>query len=102
MPKTPKKTAKSVSKKSPVKAKAKAKLKTKIKVKASAKASGREVMNTKGSRRGFMWKILEQKQQKIKEQLNSGPPSANPEDRFRPQAGQNGFARFHGPRRRAG
>lgn len=54
------------------------------------------------SRRGFMWKVLEQKQAEMKQKENKGPIPTDPKDRFQPTATPNGFARFNGPRRRAG
>jgi len=100
MPKSPKKSAKpalkSAAKKTAVKMKAGAKPKAKM------KASVKPMAEHKGSRRGFMWKVLEQKQQKQKEQAMPGMTSVNPEERQRPSATSEGFARFHGPRRRVG
>lgn len=92
MPKTPKKSVKSAAKKPAVKAKAKLKMKSSVK----------PMDGNKGSRRGFMWKMLEQKQQKQKEMAASGLPSVNPEERVRPSATPHGHARFNGPRRRVG
>jgi hypothetical protein len=94
MPKTPKKTAKTAAKK-PV---AKAKAQPKMKMKASMKPKA----DTKGSRRGFMWKALEQKQKKQKEQGIVTQLSVNPNDRVQTHATKHGFARFNGPRRRVG
>ena len=96
MPKTPKKTAKTIKKKvAAVKAK---KAAPKLKLKSTAKPQA----EAKGSRRGFMWKVLEHKQQKQKEQSGSMLNSANPQDRAHGHANQHGYGRFNGPRRRVG
>lgn len=93
MPKTPKKSAKKPLAKKTT-AKPKAARKTKSSVAAVAPAAG--------SRRGFMWKVLEQKQLKQKERETQKPDSANPFERSQPAATEAGFGRFHGPRRRVG
>lgn len=54
------------------------------------------------SKRGFMWKVLEQKQADMKNKTPHGPMPNDAKDRFQPPANPNGFSRFHGPRRRAG
>lgn len=107
MPKTPvKKAAKKVQSKTktalklakpPGAMKAKAKTQAKAKVKPAA-------AKKENSGRGFMWKVLEQKQAEQQKRQNGEAQghSTNPEDRFRPQGPQNGFSRFNGPRRRVG
>jgi hypothetical protein len=91
MPKTPKKSVKSKAKKPATKSKSKPKLKSSV----------TSISGNKGSRRGFMWKMLEQKQQKQKEVATSVSINVNPEERLRPNASHQGHARFNGPRRRA-
>ena len=92
MSKALKKSAKAHAKKTPTKLKAKAKIKVKSKAKAVAKPES--------SQRGFMWKVLELKERKLKEQHQNSTP--NPMDRERPTASTQGFARFNGPRRKVG
>jgi hypothetical protein len=87
MPKSTKKPAKKTAKK------------TSTKRKAAPKAKVKAAPPERGSRRGFMWKVLEQKQMKQKEQ--AALPHVNPEERVQRTANPNGFARFNGPRRRA-
>lgn len=94
MSKSPKKAAKAPAKKPAAKTKYKAKAKPKLK--ASVKAAAPE----RGSRRGFMWKVLEQKQIKQKEQ--GALPHVNPDERAHRPATAHGFGRFNGPRRRVG
>lgn len=56
------------------------------------------------SKRGFMWKLLENKEKQLKEQAQK--PHANPEQRgeqgFRSHPREPAFSKFSGPRRRAG
>ncbi len=72
---------------------AKVKVKTKAKVKAAPESHG--------SRRGFMWKILELKEQRLK-QRGGHMPAVESGDKVHPTATQDGYARFNGPRRRVG
>lgn len=52
-------------------------------------------------KRGFMWKLLQEKQAQQKLVNGHIGNTANPTERILPRGSQNGFARFNGPRRKA-
>lgn len=54
-------------------------------------------------KRGFMWKLLQEKQAQQKLMNGHMGNTANPTERLLPRGVQNqtGFARFNGPRRKA-
>ncbi len=87
----------------PKKSKPQAKPKTKAKMKTTAKAKP-AMKAARGSKRGFMWKALEQKQATLKEHgmLPAGHMPVG-EQKIKPlTSSPTGFSRFNGPRRRAG
>ena len=91
MPKAPlKKTKKSI------------KAKAAPKVNAKAKKPAKKAVPQAPPGRGFMWKLLKQKQAEL---TNGSKPGVNPmnaEDRFKNYAREPSFTKFAGPRRRAG
>lgn len=96
MPKSPaKKSAKPVKKSS----------KPAVKAKAKAKPKSPVVSAPAASERGFMWKILQKKQERLKQaELHPANPHKAPmTEASQPDAeSRHGFSRFNGPRRRAG
>ncbi len=79
----------------------------------SAKTMKKSVSKAKGKskkspapvhERGFMWKVLKQKQseQKQLEKNPTNPHQAGSDNQPRVHAHHTGFGRFAGPRRRAG
>lgn len=94
------------NKKSPTKAKSPSKPKMKAAPKAKAakaKAPAKFPVKHHGEKpvRGFMWKVLEQKQAEQKERGNL-PPGHMPESENNKFHDEPGHSRFNGPRRRVG
>lgn len=98
------------NKTSPKKAKSPAKTKPKPKLKAVPKAKAAKPKaptkfpvkhHAEKSGRGFMWKVLEQKQAEQKERGNL-PPGHMPEAENNKFHDEPGHSRFNGPRRRVG
>ena len=78
------------------------KAKTAPQVKAKAKKPAKKAAVQATPKRGFMWKILKQKQA---ERTDGSKPSVNPlnmEDKFKKYSREPSFTKFAGPRRRAG
>lgn len=86
---------------SPKKAKSPAKPKLKAAPKAKAAKAKPQPKAAQKPVRGFMWKVLEQKQQEHKERGNL-PPGHMPDAENNKFHDEPGHSRFNGPRRRVG
>lgn len=77
-------------------------LKAKTAPQAKAKKPAKKAAPQATPERGFMWKILKQKQA---ERADGSKPGVNPmtmEDKFKNYSREPSFTKFAGPRRRAG
>lgn len=102
MSKSSKSSAKSPAKRVAKKPLAQVKKAKKPMAKAKVKKVGKTVEPV--AKRGFMWKLLENKEKQLKEQSqkNATNPFARHESEAKPNERHHAFNKFAGPRRRVG